>query len=102
MSLQLFGTINVRIRWLLLTSILCIHLPSTTLGEWRYVGVPFANFTADKGIGYGVFGSTFDRADTQTIVPYRLAFEGQFYQTTGDYTFHKLKSITQLIATVSP
>ncbi|MGB0648541.1 MAG: BamA/TamA family outer membrane protein, partial [Bradymonadia bacterium] len=39
----------------------------------------------------GVFGSTFDRVDTQTIVPYRLAFEGQFYQTTGDYAFHKFK-----------
>ncbi len=70
----------------------CLTLyPLTSTADWRFVGVPFANFTADKGLGYGVFGSAFSRQPETTTRPYDLAFEGQFYQTTQNYAFHKLK-----------
>lgn len=68
-----------------------VSYPLNVSAEWRFVGVAFANFTADKGLGYGIFGSAFSRSPQTSAGPYDLAFEGQFYQTIGQYAFHKLK-----------
>ena len=84
------GVLNaLRVR--IIFAICCVVLyPNTGHTEWRVMGIPFANFTADKGMGYGIFGSTFDQIEGAQKPPYRLSIGGQFYQTTGGYAFHKL------------
>ena len=61
---------------------------SPACAEWRLNGLPFGNFTADKGIGYGVYVAALDRAPKNNP-PYTLSIGGQYYETTGGYAFHK-------------
>lgn len=61
--------------------------------------LPLLNFTSDRGVGYGLYGAIYFQGDEDTTTtssskrppaPYALSIGGQFYQTTGDYAYHKL------------
>lgn len=60
--------------------------------------LPLLNFTTDRGVGYGLYGAVFFQGDSagksysanRPPAPYSLSLGGQFYQTTGDYAYHKL------------
>ena len=74
---------------------------SPACAEWRLNGLPFGNFTADKGIGYGVYVAALDRAPKNNP-PYTLSIGGQYYETTGGYAFHKFMVDYPLQSHASP
>ena len=59
--------------------------------KYDFAGFPLANYTTDRGLGFGAFVSFFYFSDTpKEKEPYRASVALQFYQTTDDYAFHKL------------
>ena len=59
--------------------------------KYDLAGFPLANYTTDRGVGFGAFVSFFYFSDTpKEKEPYRASVGLQFYQTTDDYAFHKL------------
>ncbi|MBL91246.1 MAG: hypothetical protein CMH56_05455 [Myxococcales bacterium] len=58
---------------------------------WDFAALPLLNFTTDRGVGYGAYAATFFHGDGHSErQPYWMSVGAQFYQTTGDYAFHKL------------
>ena len=59
--------------------------------NYDFAGFPLANYTTDRGLGFGAFVSFFYFSDTpKEKEPYRASVALQYYQTTDDYAFHKL------------
>ena len=62
----------------------------SSVNGWDFAALPLLNYTTDRGMGYGAYAAAFYHGDGHTEKqPYWMSIAGQYYQTTGDYVFHK-------------
>lgn len=61
---------------------------------WYLTGLPLVNYTSDTGIGYGARLYLYNNGEREEKyfdeVPYFSQMYGQFFQTTGGFSYHEL------------